>query len=73
MEDDCCESRENIEPGRDWKILRKALQNLSNAAWEIHKQCPIWVVDTNGSIYIKVNTLNNLIDARTKADELLKG
>ena len=61
---------ENIEPGRNWKLLKIALKNLSDAVWDIHKECPVWA-NIDGTIPIKVKTLNVLILTRMAADELL--
>lgn len=61
---------ERIEPGRDWRLLKSALKNLSDAAWDVHKECPVWS-SLDGSHPIKVSTLNALIMARQAADELL--
>lgn len=64
------EREENIAPGKNWKLLRASLKNLNDAAWAVHKECPIWG-NIDGTIQIRVRTLNDLILARMAADELL--
>ena len=66
------DSPERIEPGRDWRLLKEALKNLCDAAWAVHKECPIWS-SIDGAMPIKVTTLNALIVARKAADLLLIG